>query len=545
MKIGIKSLQDFMAFLVRRKWWVIAPFVALSCIVAVLTKQLPRVYISDSLVLIRPRDVPTTFVMDLISGSTEQRLRSIQQTVLSRGNLVAILNEFGADLPEFRPLNIDEAVAKLRNQIKVDFDMGRDASGAPIVTSFRISYQHKSPEMAQKIDSKLTSLFIEQDSRARATHVYGTTDFLAAELEKKTAELKESDERLKVLKSRFQSELPEQLETNLRFLDRLNDEKRSNGEALDRAANQRFTLQEIIADTQEFLPLPPPTPAAARKKARIEEYRTAKANFERLQALLKPTHPDLQSAQALISRLKARLSPDELDAAAKADKEEEEDPATPESTKYQNPEHKRLSADLRALDTEMKLRQADKARIEADIAKYTRKVENTPQVELELVEAVRQNGDLRAYTAELSTYLNKAQVSQSLESKQRGSQFMIIDPANYPLEPAKPNKVAVLIGGVAFSLAVSIGIALLVDIARQRVWTQSEIESLWGVPVMVDIPQILTDSDLAVVRRKKWVFAASSLAAMAVFSVCLYGIYLKHNSILQHLDPVLQRLVYR
>src|SRR5215510_5686952 len=185
MKIGIKSLQDFLAFVVRRKWWVIAPFIALSCIVAILTKALPRIYVSDSLVLIRPRDVPDAFVMDLITGSTEQRLRSIQQTVLSRSNLVSILNEFGDKLPDFRTLNNDEAVAKLRKQIKIDFDTVPDVRGGASVTSFKISYQHKDPEIAQAIDAKLTSLFIEQDSKSRATNVFGTTEFLSAELEKK------------------------------------------------------------------------------------------------------------------------------------------------------------------------------------------------------------------------------------------------------------------------------------------------------------------------------------------------------------------------
>ena len=41
-----------MAFLVRRKWWVIVPFVALSSIVAVLTIQLPRIYVSEALVMV-------------------------------------------------------------------------------------------------------------------------------------------------------------------------------------------------------------------------------------------------------------------------------------------------------------------------------------------------------------------------------------------------------------------------------------------------------------------------------------------------------------
>src|SRR5688572_8859050 len=99
MRIGLSSPQDILALLVRRRWWVIIPFLALSCAVTVLTKALPKVFVSQSLILVRPRDVPQSFVVDLI-GSTQERLKSIEKTVLSRTNLLAVLNEFEGQLPE-------------------------------------------------------------------------------------------------------------------------------------------------------------------------------------------------------------------------------------------------------------------------------------------------------------------------------------------------------------------------------------------------------------------------------------------------------------
>src|SRR5262249_30282900 len=118
-------------------------------------------------------------------------------------------------------------------------------------------------------------------------------------------------------------------------------------------------------------------------------------------------------------------------------------------------------------------------------------------------------------------------------------------PANYPLDPAKPKKMSVLMGGALASLLFSILLAAGVDIMRQKVWTQSEIEALWGVPVLVDIPMILSDSDLAARRKKRMVYVLSSLAGAACWALCLYGMYVKHGFILQHLDPVLQKLVYK
>src|SRR5258706_12316520 len=117
MRSGLTTPQDLLALLIRRRWWIIAPFLGLSCAVAILTHFLPRVFVSETLILVRPRDVPEEFVKDLIAGTDEQRLKPIQQPVLSVTNLIQILREFGERLPEVQRLNLDQQVEKLRNRI--------------------------------------------------------------------------------------------------------------------------------------------------------------------------------------------------------------------------------------------------------------------------------------------------------------------------------------------------------------------------------------------------------------------------------------------
>jgi hypothetical protein len=158
---------------------------------------------------------------------------------------------------------------------------------------------------------------------------------------------------------------------------------------------------------------------------------------------------------------------------------------------------------------------------------------------------IRDNDDIRKERDQLNHDLTKAQLSQSLEEREQGSQFQVLDPANLPTGAEKPNKWAVLGAGCAFSLLLAIGFAFIVDLARQRVWTQSEIEAFWGVPVMVDIPAIVSDADQVELRRKRLTFATFFLAGFVVWGAFLYGVYLNNSYILQQLDPVLQTLVYR
>src|SRR5689334_21683591 len=133
--LNFTSIQDFLALFIRRRWWLVWPFVALSCAVALFTYILPRMYVSDTLILIRPRDVPNDFVRDLIAGTTEQRLSAIEQRVLSRTNLVQILRQFEPQLAEYQQLNMDEKVVKLREMIKVTFDVDR-RMGTPLPVNY-------------------------------------------------------------------------------------------------------------------------------------------------------------------------------------------------------------------------------------------------------------------------------------------------------------------------------------------------------------------------------------------------------------------------
>ncbi len=544
MRIGINNPQDFLGLLVRRKWWIVVPFLALSFAVALITYFLPEIFVSETLILVRNRDVPTDFVVDLIESNTEQRLKSIEQTVLSRTNLVQILREFEYSLPEYRRFNMDQRVARLRSEININFDL--DSSRAllrqqPTLSYFRISYQNRNPELAQKIANKLTSLFIEQDNRARETQVYGTTEFLSAELDKVSQLLDASEDQLKGVKSAHQFELPDQLETNLRSLDRLIAQKQTNAEALDRYASIRLNLESQISQTPKEIP-PPPAPgartpsAAAPADPLLEEYRRAELEYTQAAAKYTDKHPEVQSAKIRAERLKEQLPPE---------KQAAESGGESAQALVPNPLYQTLTGQLRDAKTEFEIREREKAFIEAELEKYSRRLENTPQSEQRIADVLRQNTDLKKQYEDLKAKLDQARLAESLESKQKGSQFVIVDPANFPLAPSKPNKQMLMLSGSMASLVFAVALAVLIDVGRQRVRTQSEVEAFWGVPVLVDIPEILIDADLAEIRRKKRIWALSSLAGALAYGFCMYVVYLKHNFILQQLEPLIQRFVYR
>ena len=307
-KSRLINLHDYLALIVRRRWWVIIPTVGLCGLTILLTLVYPKMYSSHTMILIQPRDVPSDFVKDLIGSNTDERLSAIEQTILSRTNLLKILSEFESLLPEYQGLNDERKVQKLKKRIAIEFPSEQRRGAYIPTTNILISYSDRNPELAQKITARLASLFIEQDNRARENKVFGTAEFLESELKKVADQLGQSEDKLKVLKQRYRYEMPTELETNLRTLDRLQIQKNGNLEALDRYVTLQMNLERQISETPPTIVQTPGTPGSAVPNPLVESYRKKEQEYKELSVTDKPTHPDVRRLKAELDEMKKEHS---------------------------------------------------------------------------------------------------------------------------------------------------------------------------------------------------------------------------------------------
>src|SRR2546425_5963705 len=308
-KLSFSGVEDYLALIARRKWWALAPFLLLTVMVILVARLLPDIYVSETLILVEP-ELPSDFVKDLVNVSIEKRLREIQETVLSRTNLLRIINEFETGLKNYRGLDAERRVTTLRNDISIEFETERGLDSP--VLGFRISYQNQDPQLAQRITSRLASLFIEYDNRNRVQLVSGTTEFLNSELDKVSKELEQADQAVKDVKARYRYELPDQTETTLRTLDRLQTQMQTNTEALDRFVSLRLSLERQLSET-----LPTTVEQVADRgssgkdasSALAAEYRAKERAYRELTSKYKEEHPDVQRLKAELDRLRREIPP--------------------------------------------------------------------------------------------------------------------------------------------------------------------------------------------------------------------------------------------
>ena len=543
--INLNGPQDVMALLVRRKWWILLPFVALSAAVLLITAILPKVYVSQSLVIVRPRDVPNDFVKDLIAGTSSERLSIITERVLSDRNLRNILVQFEDDLPEFRNLNLQDRIAKLRKQVDLQFSAGEqlNKSGPLPVSAFRILCQNHNPVTAQKIAKQLTDLFISEDRKNRESNVNETASFLQSQVDDLAARLAASDTKLKGLRGRRRNELPNQLESNLRRLENLQIDNQSLRRERISYVLAQAQLEQQISETPKRIPKPAGTQPKDRK---VDEYGATLAEVRILksQGGYTNNHPEVQRRNLQLKRLEESMTPEQIALAQKEDIPEipTSTPATDTNSTQSNPSYLSMERSREFYKKRIEDIDEQTAQNLLEIKVYKEHVNNTPQGEQELTDVMRENDELYRQHLEMSSKLSSARLSESAENQQKGSQFEVVDPASLPLTPTKPVKSSILSAGFTLSLLISLAIAFVVDIANQKTWTQSDVTYLMGVKVLVEVPRIVTRDGAARTLQKRVGFLSSVGVGAIAYAVVLYFAYTHQSFVLHHLDPIIQRL---
>jgi len=504
------SPLDYLALVIRRKWWILIPFPLLSLAIGVITYRLPDVYVSETLILVEPREIPNDFVRDLITVTTAQRVRSVQQTLLSRTNLLRVVTEFESQLVNLQGLDDAQKVNKMKDRIELEIET------RPGMTSFlRIRYEDQNPELAQKITSWLASLLIEMDNRTREEQVFGTAEFLQSEFDKVSQELEQVEQALTRVKYDYLHELPNQLQTNLRTLDQLHLQLQANTEAVDRSREMRLDLEQQISQTDPEI-VRQIDSVAEQLFPQVREYREKERRYKSLTNRYTEKHPDVQRVKAELDQLKSEIPPEDLIETEESEVLEE---------KKVNPIYQNLTEQLAEIKRQIEIRERERERIQTAIETYTQRVQNTPRREQEMASVVRSHNELSQQSQDLKGKLVETRLAESLESKQKGTHFVILDPANYPTTPSKPDRSRILLIGLAFSLSFGAAMAFAVDLFDQKLWTHTEVEKLLGTPVLGEVAEIVSEEDLQNRKKKRWIHLTLSILTVALFLAALYYAY--------------------
>jgi polysaccharide chain length determinant protein (PEP-CTERM system associated) len=520
------NLTKYIDIALRRKYWVIIPF--LIVVLAGLGYLLfaPKTFEAKTLILVQEQKVPQDFVRAIVSSELDDRLRTISQQVTSRTNLEAIIQEYQLyNSPAEASMILDDKVELLRSKIIIDVVRGSGSGG----NAFSISFQGKDPGKVMQVTNALASNFISENLKIRESQALGTSTFLADELDSITISLNNTEEKLKEYNLKYMGSLPDQLPTNLSILERLQMQQEQLSSSLNDAENRKLIIQQQLADSdllQRQLAgtsgtgsigsdlLTAQTPAQNSGQGGIIELKRELASLE---SRYTENHPDVKRLKQMIANLEDRST--DAGRADEQSKAEDTAPALTESEIRSARAGDVRSTQLQQVELEINTIKKEITDVQSRIKVYQTMVEDTPKREQELLSLKRDYENLRElYNSMLNRKL-EAEIAVSMEKKQKGEQFRVVDPAKMPSRPISPDSRKVMLITIVLGLGLGGGLAYLLEFMDSSYRSPEELEKELQLPVLVSLPFRYTEIELRRMKMQKILIAVSVAVGFIAASV--------------------------
>jgi len=501
---------DLIEIAFRRRWAIILPLFIAVMAGLISSFVMPKIYKASTLILVQPQQLPQDVVRSAVPDEEDSRLSNIAQRILSRTNLARVIADFGLYTePEYENVSIESKIDTMRGNITIELSTDELYTDA-----FTIAFMGTEPQKVMKVTNALATYFIDATFKERETSAIGTSDFLADELENTRKRLGDMEVLLKEYRQRFMGELPEQLNSNLATLERLQGQLNKKEDALREIRLRLSMLDKQIEEERYRTNI---SGLGGREGSSILETETTDVGLlkEQLANLLTrytDQHPDVKNLKSKIAQLEAEIAA----ARGGASSINRSGIATSRSRYLSQIERQRtgLLNEKGSVETEIIV-------LNREIASYQERVENTPKREQEFITLQRDYDNLSGLYKSLLNRKLEAEMSVSMERKQKGEQFQVLDSARLPSTPFKPNLKIMIILSVAFGLALGSGLVFLLEYMRNTYNNPDEIEAELKIPVIAMIPPVLTKRDIFMKRAEVTICSlilVLTAAAVGVFA---------------------------
>lgn len=484
-----KSLtpEEVVRILLQRRWLILLPFALGLAAAPFVSKRIPAVYRSETLIMVVPQRVPENYVKATVTATVADRLPAISEQILSRSRLEKVITDF--DLyPELRKRWPMEDVVR---RMQADIGSPEIQDGAQ---SFRVSYENRDPRVAQQVTARLARLFIDQNSEDRENLANSTNVFLESQLEEAKVRLLDHERKVEEYRRMHTGELPSQLESNLRASQAAQLQLQSVNDQMNHASERRLLLERQLGDAQTMpssIQMPfataAPDPASLTLAQQLE---VAQRTLDNMKQRFTSEYPEVRKLERAVKELRDRVA-------------EEAKHSTPRPDILMSPAEQArlkrirdLESEIAVLDHQLATNQKEVARLKALIEDYQHKVDAVPKRESELVELTRDYETLKKTYESLLTKREDSKLAANLERRQIGEQFRILDSASLPIRPSNQAKrLGISLSSAGVGLLLGLLVTALLVYKDSSLGSEEDVAKLLNVPVLATVPSMTSEPE--------------------------------------------------
>jgi polysaccharide chain length determinant protein (PEP-CTERM system associated) len=486
------GVEDYLAILRRRFWWLAVPLAVGPVLGLVLTAVLPAKYTSRTLVLVEQQSVPEDFVRPVVNDQLNERLGTMREQILSRSRLQPIIERFGLFKEEVGHTAVEDLVARLRGAVVVTPVQSLVRNRNQDVPGFSISVTLNDGRLAQQVCAEITAMFVDENLKQREKRAENTTDFLDTQLKEAKSRLDEQDRKLAAFKQRYVGQLPGQEQGNWNLLMSTTAQLEANTQALNRALQDKTYLDTVLS---QRLAAWEASKAGGNPVTLEQQLDAMKSNLATLEGRYTPDHPDVVKARAEIAQVESKIAQAKQSGSAQT-------AGTATASALEPADIQQIRAQIHNQELTIKEKTAAQGKLQDQIRTLQARVQLSPVVEQQFKDLTRDYTTAQQGYDDLLRKRTQSEIATNLERRQQGEQFRMVDPANLPEKPSFPDRLLFAGGGLGLGLATGIGLVLLLEFRDKTLRTEGDVEVLLGVPTLAMMP-VVQHSHLAP-RGKGW-----------------------------------------
>lgn len=500
------SLKDYIAIIKDRALLLGVTMAVILAVTVAVAMSVPALYQSTGTILVESQQISPELVSANNNSFADERIEVIRQRVMTRENLLRIIDKYSLFADKGRQLSESDKIDQMRNAILVNtlstFVKGRGET----TVAFSVSFEHRRPEVAKEVATELVTLFLNENMKQRTERASETTEFLTQEANKLGAELASLENQLADFKQSHANALPENQALRMSMLSRAELEYREVDRDYKSAQEELRYLELELSAASAGMSIKPDSQRAGSTE-QPQDLPSLKAEYTRLLSKYTAAHPDVVAIKRKIEALEASggrgkaLSSDSLEVA-------------------------RARTKIGAAQSRIVSLADQKRDLVKKMEGYEAEILEAPQVERGLVTLMRDHDNARKKYEEIRAKEMGAKITESLEQENKAERFVLLEPPLMPEKPVKPNRKKIAALGLVLAPAGGGALVMLLEMLNQRVRGVGALESVLGRRVLVAVPFIATQAELA--RRKRWRISLviAGLLGVAIMLVIVHVFYM-------------------
>jgi len=497
MELSRDEIMRYVRLLIEKRHLFIVSSLIIMSLIVWGSYFMPKKYKAKSTILIDENVIERLVQGIAITPSMESRIKVLRDTMLGRTIVLNVLRKLDLDIIARDEKELEMMIMEYQRRTEINVRRNNNL--------INVSYIDKDPMIARNYVNTLVDTYVEENIFMKREEAYGATKFL----DKQVALFKEKMDKGEnaIIKYRQEQGIYAAMDE-----DTLISEIKNLEMTLE---DLRIKIYELVAARDSLIKQlkdEEPYSVTIFSKNGLEE--RLKSHESRLQQLLvnyNENYPEVIRLKAEIDTLKSQ-----------EEASSPEDPLTQTESQISavNPVYQELKQKAIEIEAEIESLKARDKNVMILIEKKKQELREIPENKKKLADLIKERDSFKGVYQSLLERLGQSQVSKQMEVEDKATTFRIIEPAVLPSVPVSPNRVLMILGGIACGFLGGFAVVFILDYTNSSVKTLGSLKEL-GMPVLAVIPQMIGHDEI--MKTKKKDILIYSMAG--VYMLCILTVF--------------------